>query len=155
MGISGPKPRTFNEVLAVILESSYYNPDTGCYLWKGRTAGEGYGVICWQGKQVYIHRLIYTHIAEEEPRILRHTCDIPNCWNPVHLLNGTHADNIADKVAKRRHYSNNVHCNAKLTVSQVLAIRDSDLSPVKLAVQYGISRSVIHSILKRETWKHV
>ena len=45
----------------------------------GHTAGEGYGVISWQGKQVYIHRLVFQQIKGHLPEVVRHTCDIPNC----------------------------------------------------------------------------
>lgn len=76
------------------------------------TAGEGYGVICYQGKQIYIHRLIYEYVFGELPNIIRHSCDTPNCWNPDHLHDGTHADNVADKVE-----SNDI-CLVKIIISR-------------------------------------
>jgi hypothetical protein len=34
--------------------------------------------------------------------IVMHTCDTPLCVRPDHLVAGSHADNVADMVAKRR-----------------------------------------------------
>ena len=47
------------EVLEKLWTQTIINTVTGCYEWLGHTAGEGYGVICWQGHQVYIHRLTF------------------------------------------------------------------------------------------------
>jgi hypothetical protein len=33
---------------------------------------------------------------------LRHTCDNPPCCNDAHLIEGTQAENMADKVARGR-----------------------------------------------------
>jgi hypothetical protein len=48
------------------------------------------------------------------------------------------------------------HCRAKLTVLQVLEIRSTvGLSNQKLAEKYGVDRSTIYALIKRETWKEV
>ena len=45
--------------------------------------------------------------------------------------------------------------NAKITAADVLAIRAATAAPADLAQLYGVSRSTIHSILKRKTWSHI
>lgn len=45
--------------------------------------------------------------------------------------------------------------NAKLTPDKVRAIRVSCQSPERLAVQYGVHRTVIFSVRSRRTWKHI
>lgn len=155
MGLRGPKPRTMTEIIEVLRANSTYNEETQCFLWQGHTAGEGYGCISFNGIQTYIHRLIYKYVFGEELEVIRHSCDTPNCWNPDHLNNGTHADNVYDKVMKLRHDFGESHYRAKLTNVQVREILNSDAPPVVLATKYGVTRGAIHAILKGETWKHL
>lgn len=157
MGITGPKPRTIPEIIEVLRLNSTFNEVTECYLWHGRTAGDGYGTISYNGQSIYIHRLIFKYVFGEEPDVVRHSCDTPNCWNPDHLNDGTHADNVYDKVIKMRHHFGEKHYKAKLTDEQVREIRSKaiDTSPVNLALIYGVNRGVIHNIINRKAWKHV
>lgn len=152
---TGPVPRTFEEILQVLGDNTIIDPNTGCRLWQGHTAGEGYGVISWQGKQTYIHRLIAQQIYGVSPEVIRHTCDRPNCWEPTHLRDGSHADNVKDKVEKDRHCYGTKHYKSKVTEDIVREIRASPLKPPELVKKYGLSRGAIHCILNRTTWKHV
>jgi hypothetical protein len=34
--------------------------------------------------------------------VIRHSCDNRPCCEPLHLLSGTHADNVQDRVARGR-----------------------------------------------------
>lgn len=87
-----------------------------------------------------------------------HTCDNPPCVNPNHLFLGTISDNTADMVTKRRQQRGEHHAHRKLTRRQVLAIRRTyRRTPhrgiqTKLAEKYGVSRSVISTIINRTAW---
>jgi len=76
-----------------------------CWLWKGATNSDGYGMLRFRGKKDGAHRVAYTLFRGEiAPRMfVCHTCDIPCCVNPDHLWVGTHAENMRDMVAKGRH----------------------------------------------------
>ena len=52
-----------------------------------------------------IARHYYRHYNGEIPDglVVRHTCDNTQCINPNHLLLGTHADNVRDKMERGRH----------------------------------------------------
>jgi len=88
-------------------------PKTWCLEWTGATNGE-YGEINVDGKPILAHRLAWTLWVGPIPegQIVRHyVCDNPPCCEPTHLRLGTHADNMADKIAKGRdHNQKKTHC---------------------------------------------
>lgn len=84
-----------------------------------------------------------------------HTCDVRHCVRPEHLFLGTRKHNMEDAVSKGRQARGELQGHAKLTASDVRAIRASDKSQTELAVEYDVTPSNIHYILKRYTWKHV
>lgn len=80
--------------------------DDDCWEFDGNRAAHGYGSVR-KGDQYgtrAAHRLAYEAVHGPIPDGLEicHTCDNPPCINPDHLWAGTHADNMADKVAKGR-----------------------------------------------------
>lgn len=148
--------RTWQELVDHLMENSIYDEDSGCLLWMGCTAGRGYGVTCWQGKQVYVHRIAYKfEYPDEKIDVIRHTCDTPNCWRIEHLCNGTTLDNISDKINKgRQPIGAQVH-NAAFHDDQIREIRASPLNLYELAAVYKVTPSTIHYIRARKTWKHI
>jgi hypothetical protein len=75
-----------------------------CWPWAGSFFRSGYGQYRFAGKHWRAHRLAFTlaNGALQADEVVRHTCDNPACVNPAHLLRGTQAQNIADKVARGR-----------------------------------------------------
>lgn len=117
-----------------------------------------------------------------------HRCDNKVCVRPGHLFLGTRADNIADMIAKGRHSHGDTHPSrlkpeylprgeshwekrhperilrgeqrpqAKLTVAQVLAIRElraAGKSLKEIAAIYGIHPGTVSEIALRRRWQHV
>lgn len=77
-----------------------------CWLWPFDRDEGDYGVI-WEGKFAFaVHRLSFQHYKGEIPegQVVMHSCDRPPCFNPLHLFAGTQQENIADMVAKGRHW---------------------------------------------------
>ena len=127
---------------------------------KGRNEA-GYARVKINGTVYLHHRVVYSEhygIPLDAMRglVVMHTCDNPACVNPKHLVLGTHAENVADRVAKGRTRQGESHPVAKLTEADVRAIRAAARDGNKeLAVRYGVNEQCISKIRNFKSWKHV
>ena len=114
------------DILERLWEKTTINKKTDCWLWRGHLDKDGYGRVEFNGKLKYIHRISYRlFVGKIIKPLVCHRCDIPNCWNPDHLFNGTYQDNSNDMIKKGRqtdHIGENNN-NSKLTDKQVRQIR--------------------------------
>ena len=86
----GPKPRSREEVLEIILDCRVYTDHiTGCWIWRlGQwNSGNGYGKIWIEGKALMVHRFVWIMLKGKIPAgmILDHKCRRRACCNPNHL----------------------------------------------------------------------
>ena len=139
-----------------------------CWNWLGYKNKEGYGRTWIDDRGYYAHRVIFNlaypnvielHAPERtsDSGFLLHTCDNPSCCNPKHLFVGTHADNMADKVAKGRSpdFTGDKGPRCKLSMSQaneIRKLRKDGISAKKLAEMYDISLPSIKSIISFRTY---
>lgn len=90
------------------------------------------------------------------PQVVRHTCDNPRCINPAHLIGGTHADNVRDRVERNRSAIGSRNGRAKLTEGRVRKIRRNNVETISgLSREYKVSRRLIKLIKDNKCWKHV
>ena len=85
-----------------------------------------------------------------------HSCDNRACVNARHLRWGTLQDNMDDKVARGRQSSmaGEAHPGAKLTWPAVREMRArADESLPVLASEFGVSKSLVHLILRNKRWR--
>lgn len=74
-----------------------------CWEWTGQTNGRGYGLIGYEMKMWYVHRLIWVTLVGPIPEGLEldHLCENQPCCNPDHLEPVTHAENTRRHFARR------------------------------------------------------
>ena len=134
-----------------------------CWRWTGTTDGKGYGLV-WDGRRRanrYAH-VVAWELEYGEPagdRVVRHDCDTALCVRPSHLLIGTHADNVADKVTRNRQSRGSQHGIAKLTEDKVLELRalyaTGAWSQKRLARHFSIAQGNVSLIVNRKAWTHI
>lgn len=135
-------------------------PNSGCWLWTGRTAKFGHGRIGVGGEYVNTHRLSWELHRGPIPDGLwvLHKCDVPPCCNPDHLFLGTRADNMADAARKNR-LRHGVHSHhAKLTPEGVLWARAEHARGAlwkDIAATLGVHPVTAMRAAKGESWVRV
>ncbi len=146
-----------------------------CWLWTGIPRREkGYAEFRVGPRKIRAHVLARFLVTGEWPGELEtcHSCDARypsgdityrRCINPAHLWLGTHAENMADMVAKGRNEENQVkgerHGSSKLTAAQVLEIRrlhaTGSFTLTELGIRFGTTFTNIHNIVTRVSWRHL
>ena len=133
-----------------------------CVNWTGAKNQSGYPIKWLNGKaQMYLrYKWMLEHGDIPPGRCICHHCDNPSCINPDHIFLGSYADNMRDMIAKgRARYAYGIHHGrSKMNPEKVLEIRkkhEAGMMIKDLCTEYGMSRTGIHKIVYRITWKHV
>jgi hypothetical protein len=124
-----------------------------CWEWQGYCDPHGYGSLKVPilGER-RVHRISYRLYRGDIPdsMVIRHTCDNPPCVNPCHLLLGTHAQNVKDRVARGRSARRKPRAS-KLSDEQVREIRRRYAAGERqypLAAEFGVNQSTISDIIR-------
>jgi hypothetical protein len=133
-----------------------------CWPWRGCRGRDGHGQVRFCGRNIGAHRLAWSlanGLDLDGGMVIRHLCDNPTCCNPAHLQIGTHADNVADRVARGRSAKGVRNGRAKLCPMRVERIRAWHRRGLattnELAQLFGVSPKAIRRVVAGEVWKSV
>lgn len=131
--------------------------ERGCVEWQAGRDRDGYGRTRYEKRRMGAHQVAWVLAFGPIPQGLwvLHDCDNPPCCNPSHLHLGTHAENIAEKVARGRQARGERAGPAKLNIDAVVEIRSTTTDSRILAARFGVSRILIYMVRTRRLWKHV
>ncbi len=144
-----------------LLLHSHVDP-TGCWLWQGtQFKGTGYGQVTYNRKVVSAHRLslhVFKAFDLKSKSLVLHRCDVKQCINPEHLYLGNHLDNARDAIERGRQPMGSRHWNARLNedkVRKIFKLLREGVPPIEIAHKFGVEKSTINLIKRRQTWRHV
>ena len=137
----------------------YEVDSNGCWICTSHAQnGKGYVYLKRDGVRISGHRYSYIKHKGEIPdgMVVRHKCDVRNCINPDHLIIGTQADNVNDRVSRNRGACGEGINTSKLTTEQVEFIRNNDdMNGIELAKLFGVHNATIYRARNSESWKHI
>jgi hypothetical protein len=160
-GVTTPRRREAPAILGVSMNyellKSYCTVTEGvnpCWLWNRRKTPQGYAAT---DREVTMKLLgaksdtLHNAVAMEHPDYVvgaysRHGCVNKHCVSPNHVIPGTHAENMQDRVL------DGAQNTAKLTPDKVREIREDKSTRKEAAVKYGVSASTIKKIRCGYTW---
>lgn len=149
---------------------------TPCWVWTKTKDKNGYGRFSLESNRYErAHRLSFKMAFGDfvDGLMILHKCDNPSCVRPDHLFAGTAKDNAIDAAAKgrvatgdrngsRKHIERRprgeAHGLHKLTdeqVEEIVRCYDSGETIRSLSRRFGVSRTPITRIVRREAWKHL
>lgn len=145
-----------------------------CWLWTGQISdrnckkGHQHGVVQYNGKTVYIHRIMYHNFINDVPIFERksgalqvnHKCSHESngrCVNPWHMYLGTPKDNMQDALrdgTKNKAPSGEQNQNATVSdkkINEILVELAKGSSQGQLAKKYGVQQSQISRWKNKKT----
>lgn len=131
-----------------------------CILWPFAIDPYGYGVVgCPKSKlpSNRAHRLmcIWAHGAPSLGKNdAAHSCGNRRCVNPNHIRWATVLENNRERWAHGTMPVGETNPASKLSLAQVAEILASDRSGPELAADFGVTRSTINKVRRRETWTY-
>ncbi len=131
-----------------------------CWLWTTSRDSHGYGIFSGNYRKIRVTRCVYDlcYGIKNPKSEICHACDVPLCCNPLHLFEGSHLDNMRDKVSKNRHLRGSATKGSILNETQIPEIRtllSNGYTTVEIGKKFGVSPAAIRSIRRGKNWKHV
>lgn len=127
--------------------------EKGCWVWTRNNCFDGYGRICFLGRDWKVNRFIwYAHFGSDPGKSnVLHTCDNRLCGNPDHLFLGTKRDNSRDMRKKLR----GVYVYSPEKVLMAKELRKQGMIYKNIQAITGIPHNHVGKICRGEVWDYV
>ena len=132
-----------------------------CWIHSNAQNKDGYTHMKINNITYHTHRIVYEcyNGPINKCMVVCHSCDCPNCVNPNHLWEGTHAENVADKMSKGRQAKGSVVHTAVLTEDGVYDIlegihNNKFKSTSDILKVYPVKLCTLHFLLLGKTWTY-
>lgn len=142
--------------------------DTSCWEFTGSrrpVEGEEYGMFRISSDQKHpigAHRVAFMLVNGYLPEVGRHTCDNPPCVRPIHIIDGTHADNMQDRKERGRYVhkdqrgeSNGLAVLTDQIVIQARKLAKEGLTHAVIADRFRVKRETLGFAITGKTWAHL
>lgn len=136
---------------------------TRCWVWTAYVC-QGYGQFSENGYPLRAHRVAYElHYGVPPQHFALHHCDNSLCCNPLHIYDGTQADNVRDRETRgrgaKRSGMNSSARVRKLADVDVLEIRRQyaagGVTQRALAEAFDVAQQTVDGIIHRRRWAHL
>jgi len=130
-------------------------PKTACIEGSGQLSSRGHYIVYKNGRNQYAHRYVYEqkHGYVSLSEVVHHLCRNKKCINVDHLIKIDRAEH------SHLHNKGEENINVKVTEKQVLEIRaiyaEGNISYSKLAAKFNLTKSGVHMIINRRSWRHI
>ena len=144
----------------LLVRLRHYAPAAGpheCWPWMAARV-RGYGAISVPGSRIRQAHVVAweLHHGQSLPAgmVVRHRCDNPPCTNPAHLIVGTHADNVADRMERGRdpHNGRGFRHRSAQEVDNIRRLHAEGVNMTELSRRFGCARGTIMRIVKHVTF---
>jgi len=127
-----------------------------CWTWTAYTDRDGYGRFSLNGRKERAHRIaVRLDGRNPDGKVVRHTCDNPECVNPAHLKLGSQRENIRDRDKRNRQPRGERNGRSRLSREDVKSIREDDRPAKELAKRFDTTSSNVREIRSGRSWRHV
>ena len=118
----------------------------------------GYGRVRFNGRDMAASRAALIIHTGKDPKGLHAShgpCHNPACVNPHHLSWKTPLENQRDRFRDGTASQGEKQGGSKLKTHQIIAIRKDERTHKAIARDYGINKSHVGKIKRRECWAHI
>lgn len=129
-----------------------------CIIWPFSFSKDGYGKVRLPGRSMRAPRAAYLLFYGNEPNHLAcHHCDNRKCINPLHIFDGSAAENTRDAISKGRWAQGAKNGSAKRAQTdpgRVFDLHRSGETATAIAKWLGISQPYVSRILNGKRMNH-